>query len=485
MADGIVYLTVDFTAAPGTQTTATVERGASATGPWTLLDTVDLLSQMGSYYDTTAPLDVAIWYRWTGSPGGTQIVQGPFTEASTGTVLVKDPLRPWANLEFEFCPNASQALDAVCNPGAPFLVWAGLGNKTYRADANLFDVYNARVPADIYGVRKRLDGSMKLFSKSLAAKDSVETLFAGGGPLQLQLPAVYGFPDVIVQPGDLVEEYLAVDQRKPHRVWEAPFTAVDRPTGPQQGTVCANWCAVQSVWPTFADMTASGATWGEIAAGTATCPGGATSPVVPFRDTFTRVVAGGWGTADTGQVWTTTGGAGANYSVNGTRGVQSHGAAGVTMTSLAPWPTADVTVTCDWAIDAVPLTGGQFFPFVVARALSTADFYMARCQVAVGGAITLAVRKRIANAETQLAFLATGLVYVANAIYTMRFRVDGTNLMAKVWLTSGAEPAGWMVTASDPDLTLPANVGVRSTTTAGFTNPLPINFFFDNFQATV
>lgn len=270
MADGIVYLTADFTGAPGVQTTATVERGLSATGPWAMLDTVDLLGEMGVYYDTTAPLDVQLWYRWTGLPGGTQIIQGPFLEASTGTVLLKDPLRPWANLELFFCETAHQALAAICAVGGPDLVWSGLGDKTYRADANLFDVYNARKPADIYGVRKRLDSEMKILSKTLAAKDAVETLFAAGGPLQLQLPAEYGFPDGIVQPGDLVETYISRDQRRPLRVWEAPFTLVDRPVGPQQGTADANWCEVEDTFATFADLTASGYTWAQVASGEAT-----------------------------------------------------------------------------------------------------------------------------------------------------------------------------------------------------------------------
>lgn len=275
MADGIVYLTADFTAAAGTQTTATIERGTSATGPWTLIGSVDLLSEVGQFYDTTAPLDVNVWYRWTGSPGDVIIIQGPYIEVSSGTVLIKDPLRPWANLELSFCESTRDALDLICGPYAPDLVWVGFGDaEVYRADANLFDVYNARVPADIFGVRKRLDGEMNILSRSLTAKDQVETLFAGGGPLQIQTPAEYGLPDVIVQPGDASATRISRDQRRPYRVWSAPFTVVDAPFGPTQGTVCANWCAVAEEFPTYADLTASGLTWGQVASGEAGCPGG-------------------------------------------------------------------------------------------------------------------------------------------------------------------------------------------------------------------
>lgn len=271
MSDGIVYLTADFTAATGTQTTATVERGLSATGPWTLIGMVDLLAQVGSFTDTLAPFDVNIWYRWSGFPAGAGsiIVQGPFFETSTGGVQLRDPLRPWANLDLSFCANMTQAMAEICGPIDPAIIWVGLGDKTYRADANLFDVYNSRTPADIYGVRKRLDSSLKILTKTLAAKDAVETFFSAGGPIAIHLPTIYGFPDAVVQPGDVEEAYLSQDQRRPIRMWEAPFTIVDTPIGPTQGTACANWCAVRDTYATFADLTATGFTWAQVAAGAA------------------------------------------------------------------------------------------------------------------------------------------------------------------------------------------------------------------------
>jgi len=271
MADGIVYLTADFTAAPFVQTTATIERGPSATGPWTLIGEIDLLAEVGIFYDTSAPLDTLVWYRWTGMPRDVVIIQGPYIEVSTGTVLIKDPLRPWANLELFFCEHADQALARICTPRGPELVWAGFGDsKVRRADANLFDIYQSAVPADIWGRRKRMDGELKIFSKSLAALEAVETLFTGGGPIQIQTPAEYGLPDIVVQPGDLSETYISRDQRRPYRIWDAPWTIVDTPLGPGQGTAEANWCIIAETFPTYADLTASGFTWGQVASGEAT-----------------------------------------------------------------------------------------------------------------------------------------------------------------------------------------------------------------------
>lgn len=273
MADGIVYLTADFTAAPGTQTSATVERGPSSTGPWTLIGTPSLLGEVGIFYDTSAPLDEIVWYRWTGLPGTTTITQGPYIEVSTGSVLIKDPLRPWANIELFFCEHAEHALSRLCERGGPELVWAGFGDaKVRRADANLFDVYQSAVPADIFGRRKRLDGELKIFSRTLEALTAVETLFTAGGPIQIQTPAEYGLPDIMVQPGDLSETYLpgTRDQRRPYRLWDAPFTIVDTPLGPGQGTAEANWCIIADTFPTYADLIASGFTWGQVASGEAT-----------------------------------------------------------------------------------------------------------------------------------------------------------------------------------------------------------------------
>lgn len=274
MADGIICLTADFTAAPGTQTSAVIARGLSATGPWTDLDTVPLLAQVGQYCDTGVPLDTVVWYRWTGDNGGGTIVQGPYIEPGDGTVLLKDPLRPWANLVAEFCDTPSTAAAQLCSPSGPEIIWTGFGDEVRRADANLFDIYQSETPADLYGRRKRLDGRLQLLAKTLAASDALHALFTAGGPIQIQMPAVYGWPDAYVQPGDVTKAYLPGqrDQRMPFRLWSLPFTVVDRPIGPAQGTADANWCALAEQYPTYADLVAAGVTWAQVANGSAVSP---------------------------------------------------------------------------------------------------------------------------------------------------------------------------------------------------------------------
>ena len=64
---------------------------------------------------------------------------------------------------------------------------------------------------------------------------------------------------------------------------------------------------------------------------------------------------------------------------------------------------------------------------------------------------SLILQKKVNGVTTILAsvpFSAT-----AGTSYTIHFRVVGSTLTANVWATSGSEPSGWMVTASDSTFT--------------------------------
>jgi hypothetical protein len=487
MACEPLFLTADFTAAPGTQTTAVLESAPSAVGPWTFIREVTLTGQVGATYDTTPSDGVATWYRWTGDPGGTTIVQGPIVPPpSDDVVCLRDPLRPWANLVMGFCATPEALNAAACGTGGEPFVWGGWGEKVRRADAGLFDRFDSETPADVYGRRKNLDSSIRFLTKTNAARIAVYDLFSWGGPLQITAPAAYGWEPYTVQPGDLTESYLAdpIDQRWPHRLWSAPVTVVDDATvGPIQGTVCANWCQVAETWPTYADMTAAGGTWLDILEGETQCPAG--EPVEAFSDTFTRTIPpGGWGVADTGQTWTVTQGATADFQVNGTVGQQTHTAVNTFHAVTAPYSSPDITMAANFSVNVVP-TGDFIYAFLMARVASTATFYMARARIsAAAGAMQITLRKRIGGTETELAANLPGFSYVAGAVYRMRFSVQGTSLRARMWLASNPEPTTWQVTTTDPDLTTPDDVGIRTLLAPGVTNPLPITFSFDSLVVT-
>lgn len=153
------------------------------------------------------------------------------------------------------------------------IAWVGFQDKVRAADVGLFPVLDRERPADVFARRKDITTSCRFLTRSLAASDAVYDLYTAGGSLLFQIPDQYGMnrqygqKDRYFQPGDLNEAYISEDQRRPLRLWTAPLTAVDLPVGLPQGTDTANWCAVQEQYPTFAQLTATGLTWGQIAQG--------------------------------------------------------------------------------------------------------------------------------------------------------------------------------------------------------------------------
>lgn len=258
-----------------------VERALSATGPWTRIGQVNTVSGVGFFYDNTVPYDTPVWYRAVQIllisdppfevPG---MAMGPFTLVGSGNVVLSDPNRPWADIEFGFCATPEALSRAACVPGGVEFVWSRFGSRTRRVDAGLFDRLDSETPADIYARRKNLDSGALVLTKTLDAIDRMYELFTAGGPLYLRAPAAYGRTDYYLQPGDLTEDHLSelIDQRFPHRLWSFPYTLVDPVFAVQQGTDCANWCAVADAFPTFADLTATGDTWTEVATGVTVCP---------------------------------------------------------------------------------------------------------------------------------------------------------------------------------------------------------------------
>ena len=262
-----VLVFVDYVAPAGTQLTANLYRGLSATGPWEFIRSTELLGQQAYMFDNTAPLDVNVWYR-TVADDGTEIIAGPTQVVTDGeTGWLKDPGRPWADIPL----NACDSNDPLCAP-LDELGWAGFDGFGYGTDASLFEVLHDELATSVWARRKRLTTTIQFFSRTLAMKDRVYSLWTAGGPLFLQLPAVYGWRDDFLQSSsDLEELYRSRDQRRPLRLWEATMRSVRRPTGPIQGTTCANWCAVADAFATYAALTAAAGDWGDVAEGTVQC----------------------------------------------------------------------------------------------------------------------------------------------------------------------------------------------------------------------
>jgi hypothetical protein len=259
--------------------TAVVERSDDGGLTWTAVrgSPVTLVgpapgagNRVGYLYDYEAPLNTAIRYRSTDNLG-TVTTAGPVTiTVADGVSWMKDPARPWANLMIPECVR--NAFDVVCVPPpepALFLVYGGLGDRVRAADATLFPILNRQRPADVYAYRKDHATSWQVASVTLDAMNSITEFYAFGGPIFLQLDPIFGWDDQYYQPGDTTEQRISADLRQPLRLWPVPLTVVDAPPGAAQGTVQNNWCLIKDTYPTWADFTATGLTWGQVQDGLA------------------------------------------------------------------------------------------------------------------------------------------------------------------------------------------------------------------------
>lgn len=206
-----------------------------------------------------------------------------------------------------------------------------------------------------------------------------------------------------------------------------------------------------------------------------------TNPVVA-RDTFTRTVQSGFGSADVGGTWQTNG---AGFSV-----ADGTGRVVVSTPGQGPWAQLPgavgdrVDVVARVAVDRRPNTAALYFG-TIGRRVGSSD-YRLKLRIDSSGAIAASL-VRMSGGETTLASSAITGTYVAGTAINSRLEVVGkspTTLRAKVWLGTG-EPSAWQLTASDSIAALqaPGAVGLH-TYVSGSSSNQPWTFRIDDFEAT-
>ncbi|WP_199424897.1 LamG-like jellyroll fold domain-containing protein [Actinotalea solisilvae] len=200
------------------------------------------------------------------------------------------------------------------------------------------------------------------------------------------------------------------------------------------------------------------------------------------RDAYGRTVSGGWGTADVGGAWSTTGLA-TQASVDGQRGRHVVAANGTLTSSLAVASTStDVGVVLD--VDRVP-DAGYAFVHVQGRRVAATDYYGARLRLAPDGTVQLHVTR--GNGSPVAGVVVPNVVIAPGDRLQVRLQVTGTSpttLRAKAWEVGTAEPAGWQTTATDATASLqaPGGVGLSSFLHGTATNG-PLTVGFDDLRA--
>lgn len=183
-------------------------------------------------------------------------------------------------------------------------------------------------------------------------------------------------------------------------------------------------------------------------------------------DVFGRTTAPGWGTADMGGAWTVNG-AGSNYAVGSGAGTMTLGTAGVSRLAFLPGASGQATDIRVTVVADKIASGGGMFLGVIGRKAGT-DEYRAKLKISATGSASLYLTRVVGGTETTLQSAnIAGLTVAAGDKLRLRLTVTGsspTALQAKVWRDGAAEPAAWLLTASDAAASLqtPGSVGLMS-----------------------
>jgi hypothetical protein len=198
------------------------------------------------------------------------------------------------------------------------------------------------------------------------------------------------------------------------------------------------------------------------------------------RDTFTRTVSGGWGTADSGQAWTLPGGSASERSADGSRGIvtiPNATVSNVRFQHLVP-ALGDCEVRVRVSAAQVS-TGASMVPGVLLRYVDGSNYYRARVHFATGGEVYVSITRDTTQlgANPQLPYS-----YAPGDTFEMRVRVDGHRIRMRVWPTAAVEPAVWAFEQTVSSGTIAAGaVGVTASGFVGNTNVNP-QLLFDNFE---
>ncbi len=202
-------------------------------------------------------------------------------------------------------------------------------------------------------------------------------------------------------------------------------------------------------------------------------------------DTFNRSVANGWGAADVGGGWTTTGPA-SRFAVSGGRGKIT-----LTTAGAGPWvylngvSEMNTNAVLDVATNVAP-TGSGIVHSLAVRRVGTTD-YRSAVRLLGNGSVQVSISRVVGGAETKLGTATVpGLTYAAGDDLRARFTASGaspTTLTAKVWRVGAPEPAATHLSRTDSTAGLQGagSIGMQTYVFSSVTT-LPVVASFDNLS---
>ncbi|HEY9417973.1 MAG TPA: hypothetical protein VIQ30_24705, partial [Pseudonocardia sp.] len=195
-----------------------------------------------------------------------------------------------------------------------------------------------------------------------------------------------------------------------------------------------------------------------------------------LSDAFGRTVASGWGSADTGQAWTTS--PSGDHSTGSGVGQQSIGSVNAFRTATIDVGSPDHEYTVDLSLNISSAAGAGGTFWFCARLTDLSNYYVARLDLGTGGTMVLGWYKRVGGTLTTITSPVSAGSNSSGNWWRIRVRAIGSGLYATAQNISTGT-AMISVSGTDSSLTTGNNVGILSRLEAGNTNPLPVLAKYD------
>lgn len=203
------------------------------------------------------------------------------------------------------------------------------------------------------------------------------------------------------------------------------------------------------------------------------------TPTITATDTYTRSVSSGWGTTDTGQVTSVSGGSASDFSVTGTKGQIALGTVAVTrVVDYTSFTKQDWDITHSVTVPVTALTSSINYA-MRARMVDASNHYLFSVGFNAAGTVDTTLFKVVAGVTTSLGTFNAG-AYAPGDTFKHRFRLVGSTIQIKTWKSTALEPGGWNVSVVNTEVSATGGIQIRSSLSAGNTNTLPVNMQFDN-----
>jgi hypothetical protein len=187
-----------------------------------------------------------------------------------------------------------------------------------------------------------------------------------------------------------------------------------------------------------------------------------------FFDNFNRVSVATWNTATSGQVWTTTGGAAADHSVNGTRGVHTTSVINTAYEDVVDVGSPNVRFYAEVTVPIVP-TGASITTRHEFRRTDGANYYSAAVEWQTSGNVVLSLIKVVAGVQTFGSTTSIG-THAAGNSWAIVAQGWGDEIQLTGWKLTNPMPATPTQSLFDTSLTTGTFIGARTRRETGNTN---------------